>query len=54
MDGTIPCLWFDSQGEDAASFSVSAFASSGLAPARGYGKGGAAGAGRRITRSRRP
>jgi predicted 3-demethylubiquinone-9 3-methyltransferase (glyoxalase superfamily) len=40
MDTITPCLWFDGQGEDAASFYVSVFPNSRIARVSRYGEAG--------------
>jgi predicted 3-demethylubiquinone-9 3-methyltransferase (glyoxalase superfamily) len=40
MDGITPCLWFDTQGEDAANFYVSLFPNSRVVSVKRYGDAG--------------
>jgi predicted 3-demethylubiquinone-9 3-methyltransferase (glyoxalase superfamily) len=49
MERTTPCLWFDSQGEDAASFYVSVFPNSRIVRVSRYGEAGPGPAGSVMT-----
>lgn len=43
MNHIMPCLWFDSQAEEAATFYVSIFKNSKMGPTTYYGEAGAQG-----------
>jgi predicted 3-demethylubiquinone-9 3-methyltransferase (glyoxalase superfamily) len=49
MNGITPCLWFDTQGEDAANFYVSLFPNSRIVSVNRYGEAGPRAAGSVMT-----